>query len=135
MKYHKKNNMKGGYGMTQELRKYDVILVDFGKDFIGSEQGGVRPAVIVQNNKGNKFSTTTLVFPLTSKIYKTNLPTHTVISKGDGKGLYKNSLVLGECIRQISEKRIVGVLGKITDIREKMEIKRVYNANFDDGEE
>lgn len=110
-------------------------MVDFGKDFIGSEQGGVRPAIIVQNNKGNKFSTTTLVFPLTSKIYRSNLPTHTVILKGDGKGLSKNSLVLGECIRQISEKRIMGFLGRITDQREKMEIKRVYDANFNDEED
>lgn len=53
----------------------EVYLVDFGQGF-GSEQGGVRPAVIVQNNKGNKYSSTTIVVPITSKQTKARIPTH-----------------------------------------------------------
>ena len=48
-----------------KIEMFDVIQVDLGRSF-GSEQGGIRPAVIVQNNKGNKFSPTVLVIPMTS---------------------------------------------------------------------
>ena len=116
--------------MTREYKRYDVILVDFGKNTIGSEQGGVRPAIIIQNDTGNYFSTTTLVMPLSTQIKYINQPTHSLITKGNDKGLTKDSIVLGECIRQISEKRIIKYLGKITNNKEKMEIKRVYDANF-----
>lgn len=111
-------------------KRYDIVLVDFGKDFIDSEQSGIRPAIIVQNNVGNFFSKTTIVMPLTSKHKNLNQPTHTLLRKGRDKGLVEDSMVLGECIRQVSEKRIISYLGKITDINEKTEIRRVYDANF-----
>ena len=116
--------------MTQELKRYDVLLVDFGQDNIGSEQGGIRPAIIVQNDTGNFFSSTTLVMPLTKHIKNINQPTHTLIKKGIDNGLFVDSMVLGECLRQISERRIKQVLGKITDQNEQREIRRVYAANF-----
>ena len=78
----------------------------------GSEQGGIRPVVIVQNDIGNTFSTTTIVCPITSQ-YKTNLPTHVGI-----KNLHKDSIILCEQIRvidkkQIYEERLLGELDKI----------------------
>lgn len=115
--------------MTQELKRYDVVLVNFGNG-LDSEQSGIRPAIIVQNNIGNYFSKTTIVIPLTTQYKKPNQPTHTLIKKGHKKGLVKDSVVLGECIRQVSEKRIKKVLGKITDKNEQKEIRRVYEANF-----
>ena len=51
---------------------------------IGSEQGGIRPVVIIQNNTGNRFSTTTIVAPITTKLGKAYLPTHLVINKRTG---------------------------------------------------
>lgn len=116
--------------MTQELRKYDVLLVDFGKDNIGSEQGGIRPAVIVQNNTGNFFSSTTLVIPFTKHLKNLNQPTHTLIKKGKDSGLVVDSMLLGECLRQVSELRIKQVLGKITDHKEQEEIRRVFFSNW-----
>lgn len=117
--------------MTQNLKRYDVILVNFGNDVIGSEQGGIRPAIIIQNDTGNFYSSTTIVMPVTTNVKRNpNQSTHTLLKKGKDKGLAEDSMVLGECIRQISEKRIKCVLGKITDVQEKKEIKRVYNANF-----
>lgn len=113
-----------------EHKRYDVILVDFGEDTIDSEQSGVRPAIIIQNDIGNFYSKSTIVLPLTTKHKNLHQPTHTLIKKGKDKGLVKDSMVLGECIRQISEKRIINYLGKITDINEQREIRRVYNANF-----
>lgn len=112
------------------LKQYDVVLVDFGKEVIGSEQGGVRPAVVVQNDVGNYFSTCTLVMPFTTVLKNLGQPTHTLIKKGRVKGLVNDSVVLGECLRQVSEKRVKCLLGKIADIDERREIKRVYDANF-----
>ena len=115
--------------MTQELKRYDIVLVDFG-DNMDSEQSGIRPAIIIQNDIGNLYSTTTLVVPLTSQHKSLNQPTHTLIKKGVEKGLIKDSIVLAECLRQISEKRIKKYLGRISDNTEQKEIRRAYEANF-----
>lgn len=116
--------------MTIKLKMFDIVLVDFGDEPIGVEQGGIRPAIIIQNNFGNIHSLSTIVMPLTKQIKHMYQPTHTLISKGGQTGLKFDSMVLGECIRQISEKRILEYLGCITKIEEKKEIKRVYDANF-----
>ncbi|MCM1235678.1 MAG: type II toxin-antitoxin system PemK/MazF family toxin [Ruminococcus flavefaciens] len=116
--------------MTKKLKQFNVVLVDFGKDVIGSEQGGIRPAIIIQNNTGNLYSATTIVIPCSTKIKKITQPTHTFISKGVEKGLKKDSVAMGECLRQIAETRIKKYLGKISDPMEKKEIKRIYDANF-----
>lgn len=115
--------------MKRDIRKFDVVLVNFGSDFVGSEQGGTRPAIVIQNDKGNLYSSTTLVMPVTTKT-KHNLPTHTSIKKGRGTGLEKDSVVLAECLRQVSEERIVKVLGSVTSAIEKNGIKTAYYANF-----
>lgn len=117
--------------MDQEYRRYDVVLVDFGNNSIDSEQSGKRPAIIVQNDTGNFFSTTTIVMPLTSNTNKNpNQPTHTLIKKGKENGLVNDSMVLGECMRQVSKRRIIKSLGKILNLHEQNEIRRVYEANF-----
>ena len=77
---------------------------------IGSEQGGYRPVLILQNNKGNKYSTTVIVAPISSRITKNDLPTHVLI---ETDFLEKKSVILLEQIRTIDKKRIderVGVL-------------------------
>lgn len=116
--------------MQQVLKRYDVVLVNFGENVIDSEQAGIRPAIVIQNDTGNFFSSTTIVMPLTSKIKNINQPTHTLIKKGKEKGLVDDSVLLGECMRQISKKRILKFLGRVTSINEKNEIRRVYDANF-----
>ena len=70
---------------------------------IGSEQGGIRPVVIIQNNTGNRFSTTTIVAPITTKLGKAYLSTHLVISKRTG--IYKKSMILLEQIRIIERSK------------------------------
>lgn len=116
--------------MIQKLKRYDVILVNFGYDVVGSEQGKVRPAVIIQNDTGNYFSNTTIVAPLTSKLKHLNQPTHTLIKKGKEKGLEKDSMLMVECMRQVSENRIVKRLGKISNKEEQKKIREVYMASF-----
>lgn len=115
--------------MRLQCKKYDVVLVDFGTN-IGSEQSGKRPCVIIQNDKGNFFGNTTLVIPMTSQIKNLNQATHALIKCGDGKGIIKNSMLLGECTRQISEQRITKVLGHLKEEEDKIKIKQVYLANF-----
>lgn len=116
--------------MKQDLKQFDVVLVDFGEETIGSEQGGIRPAVIIQNNSGNWFSDTTIVMPCSASLKKLNLPTHALIKKNKKNGLLKDSVLLGECLRQISENRIIEFLGTFSNDYERGQVKRVYDANI-----
>ena len=79
---------------------------------IGSEQGGYRPVLVVQNNKGNRFSTTVIVAPISSKLTKNHLPTHVVIEL---EGLQKKSVILLEQLRTIDKKRIREKFGKVNE--------------------
>ena len=83
---------------------------------VGSEQGGIRPVLVVQNNIGNKHSPTIVVAAITSVITKAKLPTHYLITATNGLG--KDSLVLLEQVRTIDKKRLGEYIGKldITDM-------------------
>jgi len=113
-----------------QVKRYDIILVDFGYNAIDSEQSGIRPSIVIQNDVGNHFSSTTIVIPLTSKRKNLGQSTHTLIKQGMEKGLTSDSVALAECMRQISKTRIIRYLGKITDTSEKNEIRRIYEASF-----
>lgn len=78
---------------------------------IGSEQGGVRPVLVVQNDVGNKYSPTVIAAAITSQINKAKLPTHIEIHAGD-YGLNKDSVVLLEQIRTIDKKRLKEKIGE-----------------------
>ena len=81
---------------------------------VGSEQGGVRPVLIIQNDIGNKYSPTVIVASITSQINKAKLPTHIEISAHE-YGLNKDSVILLEQIRTIDKKRLrekIGCLDK-----------------------
>ena len=77
---------------------------------VGSEQGGVRPVLIIQNDIGNKYSPTVIVAAITSQINKAKLPTHIEISAHE-YGLNKDSVILLEQIRTIDKKRLRGKIG------------------------
>lgn len=77
---------------------------------VGSEQGGYRPVVILQNNKGNKFSTTVIVAPISSRMTKNPLPTHVIV---ENDCLEKRSVILLEQIRTIDKQRISEKVGVI----------------------
>ncbi len=72
---------------------------------VGSEQGGVRPVLVIQNDVGNRYSPTVIVAAITSKIAKAKLPTHVEINAEEGK-LEKDSVILLEQIRTIDKKRL-----------------------------
>ena len=114
-----------------EINTFDIVKVDFGEANFAGEQGGVRPAVVIQNYYGNLYSDTTIVIPFTTKIKHIHQPTHAFFYKDEeGKGLTKDSMLLGECVRQVSKQRILQKLGVITKIQEKKKVKAVYDANF-----
>lgn len=85
------------------MQRGDIYFADL-NPVVGSEQGGTRPVLIVQNDLGNKHSPTVIVAAITSNTEKTNLPTHINIDKRCG--LSKKSVVLLEQIRTIDKKRI-----------------------------
>lgn len=111
------------------FRRYDIVQADLGQ-VVGSEQGGIRPVIIIQNNTGNIYSTCTIVMPLSSKLKSLNQPTHTLIRKSVDNGLKTDSVLLGEQMRVISNQRIIRKIGTVTNELEKKEIRRVYEANF-----
>ena len=115
-----------------EINTFDIVMVDFGNVEFSGEQGGIRPAVVIQNFYGNIYSDTTIVIPFTSKIKHIYQPTHSFFYKDINKGLNKDSILLGECVRQVSKKRIIKKLGAITKLQEKKKVKAVYDANFGD---
>lgn len=81
---------------------------------VGSEQGGIRPVLVVQNDVGNKHSPTIIAAAVTSQINKAKLPTHIEIS-ADEFGLSKDSVVLLEQIRTIDKKRLKDKIGELDD--------------------
>ena len=79
---------------------------------VGSEQGGVRPVLVVQNDVGNRFSPTIIVAAVTSQLKKAKLPTHVPIH-ADGSGLDRDSVVLLEQLRTIDKKRLREHIGTV----------------------
>lgn len=113
-----------------EVRRYDIVQADLSGS-VGSEQGGIRPVLIIQNDVGNLHSLTTIVMPFSTKVFKNpKQPTHTLIRSSADTGLKEDSILLGEQMRVISAKRIIKKIGCVTDAREQKEIRRVYEANF-----
>jgi mRNA interferase MazF len=113
--------MKQNYWEVNSLivKRGDVYYADL-SPVIGSEQGGIRPVLIIQNNIGNKYSPTVIVSAITSQINKAKLPTHIEISSQDFS-LPKDSVVLLEQIRTIDKKRLKEKIGKF-DIKLMTEV-------------
>ncbi|HHT26651.1 MAG TPA: type II toxin-antitoxin system PemK/MazF family toxin [Firmicutes bacterium] len=87
-----------------ELRRGDIVYANL-NPVIGSEQGGTRPVLIIQNDIGNRFSPTTIVAAVTSRIKKAKLPTHVEISASE-YGLERDSVILLEQLRTIDKRRL-----------------------------
>lgn len=90
----------------------EIYYADLGEG-IGSEQAGLRPVVIIQNDIGNKYSTTVIVAPVTTKNHnKNSIPTHYQLNESCNK---RKSIVLLEQLRVIDKKRLGRCIGKLTD--------------------
>jgi mRNA interferase MazF len=86
------------------VRRGDIFYADL-NPVIGSEQGGVRPVLIIQNDVGNKYSPTVIIAAITSQIAKAKLPTHVELDHED-YGLERNSVILLEQLRTIDKRRL-----------------------------
>lgn len=99
--------------MDSTVRRGDIFYADL-SPVIGSEQGGTRPVLIVQNDTGNRYSPTVIAAAITSQTGKARLPTHINIA-GGSVGLSKDSVILLEQIRTIDKRRLREHMGKLDD--------------------
>ena len=95
----------------EDIRRGDIYYADL-SPVVGSEQGGIRPVVILQNNVGNRHSPTVIAAAITSRKGKHKLPTHVNLD-APVPGLYRDSIILLEQLRTIDKNRVLGYLGKI----------------------
>lgn len=117
-----------------EIKRGDIFYADLG-EVVGSEQSGIRPIVIVQNDIGNKHSPTVIALPITSRS-KTKLPTHVTIL-GNNYGLPKNSIILAEQIRTLDKSRLkekIGFLDKniMEKVKDALKISFSIRKKFED---
>lgn len=103
------------------IKRGDIFFADL-SPVVGSEQGGLRPVLVIQNDVGNKYSPTVIVAAITSQV-KTKLPTHVEIGML-GNGLTRNSIILMEQLRTIDKTRLKERIGHI----EEPAIQKVQNA-------
>ena len=95
--------------MERKIMRGEIYIADL-DPVVGSEQGGERPVLVIQNNLGNKHSPTVIVLAITSRFHKKrNLPTHVPIESGD---LSKNSIALAEQVRTIDKSRLIHYVGR-----------------------
>ena len=97
--------------MELNVRRGEIYYADL-SPVVGSEQGGIRPVLIVQNDVGNKFSPTVIAAAITSQRFKTDLPTHIQVN-ADNCGLAKDSIVMLEQVRTLDKKRLREKMGNL----------------------
>lgn len=110
------------------IKRGDMFYADL-SPVVGSEQGGVRPVLIIQNDLGNKYSPTVIAAAITSQTNKTRLPTHIEI-QGDTQGLKSNSVILAEQIRTIDKSRLREKIGHIDDESVMNKINNALGVSF-----
>lgn len=95
------------------IKRGDIYYADL-SPVVGSEQGGIRPVLIIQNDIGNKYSPTVIATAITSQINKAKMPTHIELDANE-YGLSKDSVVLAEQIRTIDKRRLKEKIGHLDD--------------------
>ncbi len=109
------------------VKRGDIYFADL-SPVVGSEQGGFRPVLIVQNDVGNKHSPTVIAAAITSRLGKTKLPTHIDIH-ADRVGLNRDSVILLEQIRTIDKQRLGEKMGHL-DEATMTEVNEALNVSF-----
>ena len=97
---------------------------------VGSEQGGIRPVLVVQNDVGNRYSPTVIVLAVTGQINKARLPTHVPVAAGN-TGLAKDSVVLAEQIRTLDKRRLREKIGTLRpEVMQKVSEAMMISLGF-----
>ena len=112
------------------MKMFDIYYADLSKNTVNSEQGGIRPVIVIQNDIGNKYSPTLIVLPITSEIKKENMPTHCILHRSIKNGLKVDSMVLAEQIRVIDKSRILDYIGYLDNTNEQNNVINSYLANI-----
>ena len=110
------------------IKRGDMFYADL-SPVVGSEQGGIRPVLIIQNDTGNKYSPTVIAAAITSQTGKNRLPTHIEINS-DELGLKSNSIVLTEQIRTIDKSRLKEKIGHIDDEKIMNKVNNALGVSF-----
>ena len=110
------------------IKRGDMFYADL-SPVVGSEQGGIRPVLVIQNNVGNKYSPTVIVSAITSKLNKTKLPTHIELDSEEF-GLKSDSIILTEQIRTIDKSRLKEKIGHINDVNVMSKIDNALGVSF-----
>lgn len=110
------------------IKRGDMYYADL-SPVIGSEQGGIRPVLVIQNNTGNKYSPTVIVSAITSQMNKTSLPTHIKLDSQEF-GLKADSVVLTEQIRTIDKSRLKERIGHIDDEQIMNKVNSALGVSF-----
>ncbi len=110
------------------IKRGDMFYADL-SPVVGSEQGGVRPVLIIQNDTGNKYSPTVIAAAITSQTGKNKLPTHIEIGSQEN-GLKADSVVLAEQIRTIDKSRLKEKIGHINDSNVMTQVNNAIGISF-----
>ena len=110
------------------IKRGDMFYADL-SPVVGSEQGGIRPVLIIQNDTGNKYSPTVIAAAITSQTGKNKLPTHIEIGSREN-GLKADSVVLAEQIRTIDKSRLKEKIGHINDSDVMTQVNNAIGISF-----
>lgn len=103
------------------VKRGDIFYADL-SPVVGSEQGGVRPVLIIQNDTGNRYSPTVIAAAITSQTGKARLPTHIELPVEEDCGLTKDSVVLLEQVRTLDKRRLREKMGRVDErVMEKID--------------
>ncbi len=125
--------LKKGKDKAVTIKRGDIFYADL-SPVIGSEQGGLRPVLIIQNDVGNKYSPTVIAAAITSRLSKTKLPTHIELTMSTGalhesSGLARDSVILLEQIRTLDKKRLKEKMGHLEDSTMQL-VDRALSVSF-----
>ena len=109
------------------VRRGDIFYADL-SPVVGSEQGGIRPVLIVQNDVGNKYSPTVIAAAITSRRFKANLPTHIRIGVTES-GLMRDSIILLEQVRTLDKQRLKEKMGNL-DASDMARVDRALSVSL-----
>ncbi|KRM88565.1 MULTISPECIES: type II toxin-antitoxin system PemK/MazF family toxin [Liquorilactobacillus] len=111
----------------KEVKRGDIFFADL-SPVVGSEQGGKRPVLIIQNNIGNRYSPTVIIAAITAQIQKPKMPTHVGL-RAAKVGIEKDSVVLLEQIRTIDKQRLQDKIAHLTD-EEMLQINQAIDVSL-----
>ena len=120
--------------MDTSVKRGDIYYADL-SPVVGSEQGGVRPVLIIQNDTGNRYSPTVIAAAITSQTGKARLPTHIDLPVAQSSGLSRDSVVPGEPVRTLDKKRLRERMGHVDEgVMEKVDLAIAVSCGLPDDQ-